>query len=302
MNEHAKLNRILSIILLLLGNRKYSVSEIIEKFEISKRTFHRYIATFRYSGLIVEQHNGLYQIKQIEPQLKELSELLYFSEEEAIILNKAIMAIDDNNLLKTNLRKKLYSIYDFDRVAETIIHPEHAANIQDIISSIKNQKQILLLKYRSAHGEITSTRSVEAFDFTANYQMVWAYDIEGKENKQFKVSRISKVKIKQEGWQHQQYHKKLPVDAFRISGNKSERCILKLNLRAGNLLIEEYPLAEKSINKTDNNKYVFDGQIYGYEGVGRFCMGLIDDIEIITPKGLTEYIFTKMNKYLNKKN
>ncbi len=136
MDEHAKLKRTLSIIILLLGIRKYSRNEITEKFNISERTFHRYIATFRDSGLIVEQEQGLYQIRRVEPQLKELSELLHFSEEEAIILNKAIMAIDDNNLLKANLRKKLYAIYDFDRIAKTITHSAQAANIQAIIKAL----------------------------------------------------------------------------------------------------------------------------------------------------------------------
>ena len=136
MDEHAKLKRTLSIIILLLGIRKYSRNEITEKFNISERTFHRYIATFRDSGLIVEQEQGLYQIRRVEPQLKELSELLHFSEEEAIILNKAIMAIDDNNLLKANLRKKLYAIYDFDRIAKTITQPAQAANIQAIIKAL----------------------------------------------------------------------------------------------------------------------------------------------------------------------
>ncbi len=208
MDEHAKLRRTLSIILLLLGKRKYSCNEIIDKFEISERTFHRYISTFRDSGLIVEQEQGLYQILRIEPQLKELSELLHFSEEEAIILNKAILAIDDNNLLKTNLRKKLYAIYNFDRVAETITHPAQASNIQDVINAIKSKKQIVLVDYQSAHGKKISNRLVEAFDFTTNYQMIWAYDTENKQNKQFKVSRIKKIELLPDEWKYQKLSQK----------------------------------------------------------------------------------------------
>ncbi len=300
MDEHAKLHRVLSIILLLMGKRRYSLSEITEKFNISERTFYRYISTFKKSGLIVEQRNGLYEIRQIEAQFKKLSDLLHFSQEEAVILNNAISAIDDNNLLKSNLRKKLYSIYDFDRVANTIIHSAQAANIQNITTAIKEKKQVVLVGYKSAHGKKTSNRVVEVFDITPNYQMIWAYDIVKKENKQFKVSRIKHVEIMQEGWKCTKQHHKSPVDVFRMSGKTAEECVLKLNLRSGNLLIEEYPLAGKLLTKASKNTQIFTGQIYGYEGVGRFCMGLIDDVEIIKPDGLKSYISKKMKKYLNK--
>jgi predicted DNA-binding transcriptional regulator YafY len=300
MDEHAKIKRILSIILLLMGSRRYSKSEIMQKFKISDSTFYRYISSFKEAGLIVEQENGLYHIRRKDSSIRELWELLHFSEEEALILNKAIDAIDDNNQLKANLRKKLYSIYDFDRIAEAIVHPEQAQNIQRIMEAIKNHKQILLVGYQSAHGHSISNRLVEAFDITANYQMIWAYDIGSKKNKQFKVSRVQEVVVKQEEWRHEELHQALPMDVFRISGAVSEECILNLNLRAGNLLLEEYPLAEKYLEKTALHAYQFKGPIYGYQGVGRFCMGLIEDVEMIQPQGLKDYIQDKIKKFTKK--
>jgi len=300
MDEHAKIKRILSIILLLMGYRKYSKSEIIEKFGISDSTFYRYISSFRDAGLIVEQENGLYQIRKTETQLRELSELLHFSEEEALLLNKAIYSIDDNNQLKANLRKKLFSIYDFDRIPEVIVHPEQAQNIQKVMEAIKNRRQIVLRGYQSAHGQSISDRSVEAFAITANYQMIWAYDIENEKNKQFKVSRIREVKVTKDMWQYAEKHQEFPMDVFRISGPKSEDCTINLNLRAGNLLIEEYPLAEKYLKKITEYKFQFNGPICGYQGVGRFCMGLVEDIEIIKPQALKTYIRDKIIKFTKK--
>jgi predicted DNA-binding transcriptional regulator YafY len=283
-----------------MGPRKYSLQEITEKYGITNRTFYRYIATFRKVGIIVEQKDGLYQIKRIEARLKELSELLHFSEEEAIILNNAIFAIDDNNQLKANLRKKLFSIYDFDRIPETIVHPEQAKSIQSIIHAIKNRKQIILKKYQSANSQIISDRLVEAFDISSNYQMIWAYDQQSKQNKQFKISRIKKVELLNTNWEQQIWHKKLPLDVFRISGTKAEECVLKMSLRAGNLLTEEYPLAQKMLKQLENNTFLFQAPIYSYYGVGRFCMGLLSDIEVIEPKGLKIYIEEKLKEFLKK--
>jgi len=103
------LKRLLGFILLLLGPRKYNREELQERFIISKSTFHRYIKILKDCGILVAQNQGFYQIIKIEPEFKELSELLHFSEEEAQILNSAILSIDDNNSLKYNLIKKIYS-------------------------------------------------------------------------------------------------------------------------------------------------------------------------------------------------
>jgi predicted DNA-binding transcriptional regulator YafY len=286
--------------LLLSGGRNYSKYEVIARFEMSDRTFHRYISTFKASGLIVEQINGRYSIRKIEPKFKEISELLHFSEEEAYILNKAIHAIDDNNLLKNNLIKKLYSLYDFDRVSETILKPKQAEHIQTLYQAIKQKKQVILRSYQSAHGNIIRDRLVEVFSFTPNYQMLWAYDLESRTNKQFKVSRIGGVTSTVNYWQFENSQQASPMDPFRISGKNETNVDIILSLRAYNLMIEEYPLTEKYIEKSNDNNYCYQGPICGYEGIGRFCLGLIDEIEMLKPSGLIKYIQKKIQKSLTK--
>lgn len=300
MDENAKFNRLIAFIIILLGPRKYSRKELENKFKISKSTFHRHIRLLRNNGILVDQYDGLYQILKIEPELKSLSELLHFSEEEAQILNNAILAIDDNNQLKTNLIKKLYSIYDFDRIPETISRPAQAKNIQSIIKSIKEQKQIQLINYQSAHSQHSENRWVEAFDFTFNYQMIWAFELKSRQNKQFKVSRIKDVEILDHEWQYQEQHYQQPNDDFRMTGNNAEQCLLKMSLRAGNLMIEEYPKSEKSLKLLDNDTYEYHGEIRDYQGVGRFCLSLLNEIEIIQPIGLKQYIDGCVKKYQKK--
>jgi len=297
MEENAKFNRLIAFIIILLGPRKYTRKELEDRFEISKSTFHRYIRLLRNNGILVDQYDGFYQILKIEPELKSLSELLHFSEEEAQILNNAILAIDDNNQLKTNLIKKLYSIYDFDRIPETISRPAQAKNIQSIVKAIKEQKQIQLINYQSAHSQHSENRWVEAFDFTFNYQMIWAYEPKSQQNKQFKVSRIKEVKILDKVWQYQKQHFQQANDDFRMTGSKAEKCKLKMSLRAGNLMIEEYPKSEKSLQLLENDTYEYHGEIRDYQGIGRFCLSLLNEIEIIEPAGLKQYIDQCVKKY-----
>jgi len=88
--------------MLLSGIKSYSASELAEKYNVSERTIHRYISTFRKAGFVIEQQNGYYRIVQMDNAFRKISDLLHLSE-EAWILSKAIHAISDNNFFKTNL-------------------------------------------------------------------------------------------------------------------------------------------------------------------------------------------------------
>ena len=65
------------------------------------------------------------------PHFRDISQLVHFTEEEAVILKSAIENIDDNNVLKQNLKRKLYSVYDNKTLADTVVRgknaPEHPA-------------------------------------------------------------------------------------------------------------------------------------------------------------------------------
>ena len=65
---------------------------------------------------------------------------------------------------------------------------------------------------------------------------------------------------------------------------------LQLSLRAKNVLVEEYPEAEKDLIPTDNDDiWMLDTQVYRMEGIGRFYMGMAGEIQIIEAEGLKEY-------------
>ncbi len=298
MNDQAKIEQTLKIILYLSSGLKYSINNIAEKFEISQRTVQRYIRTFRNAGFIIDRPvNGLYKIDKKSPYFKELSDLLHFTEEEAFILSKAIHSIDNVNIIKNNLIKKLYSLYDFDRVAISVVKKENSENIHSIVKAIKEKKQVILRSYSSANSSIIRDRLVEVFDFTTNYISVWAYEAESNKNKLFKTSRIKKVEITDNNWQFEKEHKQNHLDIFRISSDTKTKVKLELNLRAKNLLIEEYPLAEKYIKKQSDKIYIFDGWVCNFEGVGRFVLGLCKDIKIIKPTALKQHLKNKIKYF-----
>ena len=300
MPGNSKFKKLLDLMILLSSGLRYNRKEIARRLEIEERSVYRYIKDLRDSGFIIPPpNNGMYHIDKSTPYFKEISELLHFSKEEAVILQNAIHSISDENLLKRNLIKKLYAIYDFDRVPDTIVKPEHSANIHELLKAIRYKCKVVLRGYLSANSKELKDRIVEPFDFTTNYIAIWAYDTEDNCCKTFKITRITSVQILSESWENEDKHEVLPMDVFRISSAKKTNIKLNLSIRAAELLREEYPLAEEYITQIDETHFEFEAQVSNFDGVGRFIMGLCDEIEIVYPETLKEFIKNKALKILD---
>ncbi|MBQ1978363.1 MAG: transcriptional regulator, partial [Alistipes sp.] len=71
---------------------------------------------------------------------------------------------------------------------------------------------------------------------------------------------------------------------------------LELGLLSYNLLIEEYPLAERDLKQLSEGRWMLDTEVAGMAGVGRFVVGLLDDIRIIESEPLKAYLKGYMAK------
>lgn len=300
MNDQQKLRRMLEMMLYLSSGIRRQLSEIAQRFEISERTAFRYIQSFREAGFIIPKpRDGYYFIDKDSPYFREISELLHFSNEEAVILQKAIHSISDENLLKQKLVKKLYALYDFDRVANTIVKRENSENIHQLMRAIKSKRKVLMRGYLSANSNEMKDRLVEPFDFTTNYIATWAFDPEDNTCKTFKNTRITSVQVLDESWEQEPNHQKLPMDVFRISSSEQTMVKLRLSIRACELLKEEYPLAEKYISPKNEHEFVFEAPVCSFDGVGRFVMGLCHEVQVLEPQELKKFIQKRAKNILN---
>lgn len=90
---------------LMSGNVYFTVDELAEKLDTSYRSIYRYIDTFKEVGFAVEKiHSNMYRLVKMPSQFKDLSRLVFFSEEEAEIVGN----------LKSTMRRKLAAIYVMD--------------------------------------------------------------------------------------------------------------------------------------------------------------------------------------------
>lgn len=296
MADQAKFQKMLEVLLLLDCKYGRSIHEISERFVISPRTVYRYFDTFKQVGFVIENNDGYFKIDKEQSATQDISQLLHFTEEEAFILAKAIHTIDDGSEQKDKLVKKLYSLYDFDRVIYAITKKEETESIYNLMQAIKQQKQVILKEYKSSNSKSIRDRLVEPIDFTINYLGVWCYDTEDQCNKIFKTARIKEVVMKDESCLYKDKHHKGVVDIFRMQSYEPIAMQLKLSMLAYNLLIEEFPLSEKYTKKVDDNTYLLTTDVGNFIGVGRFVLGLPNEIKVIYPQAFKDYLKSKVNQ------
>ena len=229
--DQPKLERLLRLMKLLTANTTYNVDQLAERLHMSRRTVYRYIDTFREAGFVIKKSGDCIRLDKESPHFRDISQLVHFTEEEAVILRSAIENIDDTNLLKQNLKRKLCSVYDNRTLADTVVRGKNAPNIRRLIEAIEER------------------RHAEGF-----------------------------------------------IDVFRMHGEHRIRVRLELGMLACNLLCEEYPLAERDIRPLRRGRWLLDTEVAGMAGVGRFVVGLLDDIRIVDSPELTDYL----REYLRK--
>ena len=296
--EQPKIERLLRLMKMMSGNTNFTVDELAERLGISYRSIYRYIDTFKESGFVVEKlHSNVYKLGKMPKSYVDLKRLIYFSEEEAYIINSLINSLDNTNALKTNLLKKLSAVYNSTSIANYTCNKESALSIESLGEAIKDRKKVILKNYESSNSHKVSDRLVEPFEFTTNMIDVWCYDLEKKENKVFKISRIGEVRVLEEEWSEEDAHRKSITDCFRMSGFEQTPVKLEMGIMAKNLLLEEYPFAEKDLKK-EGDRWILETMVSDMAGVGRFVIGLAHDIKVIDSPELVEYIRLFVTKHL----
>ena len=292
--EQDKIKRLLQV-LVLLCDKPLTAEQLSEKIGTTHRTAYRYILTFKDAGFLVDKNqNNEYSIKRFGGKFREIEDLVFFTREEAYLLKRAIECIDENTLLKQNLRKKLYSVYDFKRIADVVVEPNNRDIVHNLVDAIEGKWQVILHDYRSAHGNSVSDRRVEPFALTANYVSVWCYVPADDAVKLFKLVRIGSVEVLRSRWKYERLHVQDYLDIFRIHGREQFPVKLKLSMRAANLLMEEYPLSREYMNCLEDNIWLLETSVCSFEGISRFILGLYEDVEIIESPELKSFVRAKI--------
>ena len=296
--DQPKIERLLRLMQYLSGNTYYTLDELSGKLDISRRTMFRYIDTFRNAGSVVQKINeGVYRMANLRNSDADLSKIVYFSEEEAFVVNGLIDALDDTNAMKNELKLKLSAVYEATNIKKYTINKGVSKTISNLASAIKNKKTVVLRHYSSSRSNTVKDYQVEPFVFTTNYLDVWAFDVNDKQNKTFKVARIGEVEALEKEWANESAHQEEPTDSFRSHSNQAFHVKLKLTQVAKNRMVEDFPLTAREIIQ-DKDAWYYEGDVRSMEGIGRFVLSLPEHITILEGEEVRQYVRDKADYIL----
>jgi predicted DNA-binding transcriptional regulator YafY len=288
--------RIFRLIRLLSRKPFLSSRQLAQRLEISLRSVQRYLELLREVGYTIEKNeHGQYFI--VDP----VKTNALFGVEENLLLKDLLDRAYPDHPLTESILKKLYIHSELLPLSQSLFKIQAARIIEKLSTAIREQKQVLLKNYHSVNSNTLRNRQVEPIDFSENFSLLSAYEPASGKVKDFKVERIGEVEILYD----------LPAtgkaaglpDLFSMRGEKEFSVKLLLSGRAYRLLLEEYPLSKSMITKTDetlndNKNYLFEGKMQQVEGIGRFVLGLCDEVEVIESEELKEYLRSKIKKTL----
>lgn len=297
--DQPKIERMLRLMKYMSGGFDYSIDELAAKLDMSARTIYRYIDTFKSAGFTVRRTYGsVYKLETMPSELPNFDSLMYFSDEEAYLVNSLLDRLSSANALKKGLKEKLAVIYDSTAIENFVDGRSNATHVERLAQAARDRRQAVLKDYESGNSRTVRDRRVEPFGFTTDYVDVWAYDLEDGKNKMFKVSRIGEVQILDSPWKAEGSHRRHGLDVFRMSSGRAPvRVRMRLSVLAKSLLVEEFPMAEKDLRKK-GEEWILDTELYGFEGACRFYLGLSGDIRIEDSPEFKAYVREFVQKNL----
>ena len=298
--ELDKFDRQLRLLLMLTQHRNLTVDDVSRQLSMSRRSIYRYIDSYKQMGFIVVKEGPRYHIDPESPFFKQITSYIHFTEDEAMTINQVLNSVYDNSPQVRHLREKLSSLYDYKVLSKHGVDEHIAQNLAALFEAVKTERMVVLRDYASPNSAQTSDRIVEPYLFVSENSEVRCYEIKTGQNKTFKLSRIRKVEPLDLLWSHKNEHAEYFTDLFHFSGEERFPVTLILGQLSMSLLVEEYPGASALLKQQEDGRFLLKTEVCSYKGIGRFVMGLIDDIEIVDSPDFVEYLRGKVEDLTQK--
>ncbi len=288
--ELEKFSRQLRLMVMLTQNRTLNIDDICQQLAMSRRSVYRYLDTFKGLGFIVIKEGNKYRLDHQSPFFQEIASGLQFSDDEGVLLSQLVNSIYSRSPQVRALRDKLSNLYDSGVLARHGLNNQMAQNITRLFDAIRSERVVLLRNYNSPSSGTVSNRIVEPYLFINDNAEVRCYELATNTNKTFKVSRAERVELLDLLWSHKNEHTPFYNDLFGFTGDERLPVKLRLGQLSASILLEEYPDAQRQLEQQPDGKYLLATEVCNYAGIGRFVLGLYDDIEIVDSPEFDQYM------------
>lgn len=277
----------------------YTKRQLADKYGVHVDTIKQDFEAIETAGF-VPRYDEKFRYALVEDQpYKQLKDLLHFSEEDQILLNEAIDQIAPHTKRGERLKQKLGSLYDYHRLGHSYLRKPYLNKVDSLMQAKKEKRQVILQDYRSSNSNIVSDRLVEPFHPSPPDDTLQAFDVEKQELRHYRISRITRVRMTDDLWQHENRHVVLPTDSFRIVDPNQVMVHLRLKVGAYNELIERFPQTKAYITEAAENE-IYDLQCmvnHRFLGLTNFILGYHHQlVDVLEPESLVEHLREEVKK------
>lgn len=297
-----KLKKQLELLILLSDGRNYTVEELCERMELSRRNFYYLLDFIKHAGFIVFKNQGYYHIDRRSPFFTQLLQTIQFTNQDVKTIHSVLTIAGNDSEMVNQLREKLENTYNFSVSINSPIYKQMDSNIKILRKAMAEKKTVRLIGYSSPHSHTLKDRLVEPYLLLNNNEDVRCHELVSKQNKTFKISRMAGVEILDSPWLHEDKHRQVFTDIFMFSGEERHRVKLRLGQLSHNLFKEEYPQGAHYLTPNEDGSWLLDIDVCDYRGLGRFVLGLFKDIEIIEGDGFKKYMREEIKSLINSLN
>ncbi|WP_435165889.1 helix-turn-helix transcriptional regulator [Paenibacillus glycanilyticus] len=301
-----KLERLISIIYMLLNNEVVSASELSCKYGVSQRTIYRDIEAICAAGIPVVSYQGVNGGYGIMKEYK---------------MDKSLLSSDDIASLIT-LLKSTTTIFEDERAHETIHRLKtvqtdngrapsltmdlgswrsYTAHLRALHSAI-NGRQLVQFHYTNAKDE-RQDRVVEPVSLLFKYGAwyLYGYCRSRDDYRVFKLTRMSELLTLPEGFQRE--HNIHTEDVLTGGGGQEQEQISHaiIHFTGGSLarVLDEFYLDEKQFND-DGTLTLTITQAIDTDWLIEKLLGFGEDALVLEPPALRQRIKEKIGKMLNR--
>lgn len=216
-----KVDRLVSIIMLLLEKKRVGAQELADLFEVSPRTIYRDIDAINMAGIPVRSTAGVGGGFEIMPEYKVDKKIFSADDLSALLMGlsnlSGIIRCDElvHALAKVKSMIPANQAKDIELKANQIcidLTPwMGSGNIKPYLETVKTALQehkLLFFVYMDGHGNRTE-RTVEPYQLVlkSNHWYFQGYCYNRSDYRLFRLSRMSELKMTQDAFQPRDYQK-----------------------------------------------------------------------------------------------
>lgn len=216
-----KVDRLMSIIMLLLDKRRVSAQDLADKFEVSLRTIYRDIDSISMAGIPIRATPGVGGGFEIMPDYKLDNKVFSTADLSAILMGLSSVANMTQNKDLTHAMAKVKSLIPAEQASEIEVKANQIyvdlspwmgnRNMQrylEIIKTALQDSKVLTFAYSDRYGNKTM-RTAEPYQLVLKgNQWYWqGFCYQRNDFRLFRVSRISALQIQEQHFTPREYPK-----------------------------------------------------------------------------------------------